>query len=411
MRKEMERETWVESLPEGRPALPDNVITGMTPQKLWRMLEAADTGAVKHQASLAMDIEDRDYKYRSALLTRKLQVISLRSSIVPAENTPKAKDDAAFIREIFDDLPLIRIQRDMLDAISKGYSVQEMIWDTSTGIWWPKTVEYVDPRIFKLAEDNRSMVIDDGTRDGVPLGYGKFICHDPGLTSGMVFRGGLIRTVAVLHMCKSFSLKDWMTFAEVYGMPIRTAAYPPGAKRSEIEALKSQLKALGSNASAVYKQGTEIVLHQVRAGAGQGPYKELEQFLDRAITGLVLGQTMATEDPEHGSRAQADTAVEGVMKVWRDADAQNLAETVNAHLIRPIIDVNRGVRARYPRWVHDTRRRAMSITDLAQSLPVLVGMGLDVSKRDVYEIVGLSPPDEEDELLTVEDAGRIADAA
>jgi len=49
------------------------------------------------------------------------------------------------------------------------------------------------------------------------------------LKSGLPIRGGVARLVAVSIMCKVFGLKDWMRFAELFGMPLRISRYGPGA--------------------------------------------------------------------------------------------------------------------------------------------------------------------------------------
>jgi phage gp29-like protein len=39
--------------------------------------------------------------------------------------------------------------RDMLDALAKGFSVNEIIWDTGAAQWKPAAYKYCDPRWFQ----------------------------------------------------------------------------------------------------------------------------------------------------------------------------------------------------------------------------------------------------------------------
>ncbi len=51
--------------------------------------------------------------------------------------------------------------------------------------------------------------------------------HTPRSKSGSVWRNGLARLVAVMYMLKSFTVRDWWAFAEVFGIPVRVGKYDP----------------------------------------------------------------------------------------------------------------------------------------------------------------------------------------
>ena len=85
--------------------------------------------------------------------------------------------------------------------------------------------------------------------------------HTPHAVSGHASRGGLLRVTALAFIGKNFALKDWLTFAEVFGMPVRIARYEPNASVEEKSELPKMLRNMGSDAAGVFRcDTTEIYL-------------------------------------------------------------------------------------------------------------------------------------------------------
>ena len=40
-------------------------------------------------------------------------------------------------------------------------------------------------------------------------------------------RAGILRVVAWMYLFKNYDLKDWVSFAEIYGLPLAPGAYLP----------------------------------------------------------------------------------------------------------------------------------------------------------------------------------------
>jgi phage gp29-like protein len=47
-----------------------------------------------------------------------------------------------------------------------------------------------------------------------------------------------------MYLFKNYALKDWMGFAEVFGMPLRVGKYEPGASRADRESLIQAVRSL-----------------------------------------------------------------------------------------------------------------------------------------------------------------------
>lgn len=96
---------------------------------------------------------------------------------------------------------------DMLDAIGKGVSFTEIIWDMSAGQFWPARLEYRDPRWFTF--DRRTLRQPllrggiDGSGQPEPLPPFKFITTQIKAKSGLPVRGGIARLAAWAWMFKA----------------------------------------------------------------------------------------------------------------------------------------------------------------------------------------------------------------
>ena len=140
--------------------------------------------------------------------------------------------------------------KDLLDALGKGYSVTEIMWRRG-GSWQPESYEWRDQRFFTFDRESRRKIrlLDAANMaEGIELAPYKFIVHLPHLKTGLPIRGGIARVAAWAYLCKNYTVKDWLTFAEVFGMPLRIGRYQNGALKEDIQILKMAVANLGSDA-------------------------------------------------------------------------------------------------------------------------------------------------------------------
>jgi len=197
-------------------------------------------------------------------------------------------------------------------------------------------------------------------------------------------------------MFKHYGLKDWMAFAEVFGMPLRLGKYRPGESQANIDILKMAVANLGIDAAAVIPEGMSIEFEELANTAGGADlFERLARFMDSQISKAVLGQTMTTDDGS--SRAQAEVH-DQVRTDLRDADAGQLAETLERDLVIPYIVLNHGPQKAYPR-VCLREPESADVTVLSEALGILVPLGLRVEASEVRDKLGFSDPDPDAECL------------
>ena len=401
---------------------------GLTPERLTQILREAEFGDPFLYLELAEEMEEKDLHYLAVLSTRKEAVSQIEFEIKPAS---AARDDvraAELVRAMLadDGLGLASAMIDILDAIGKGFSATEIVWDSSEREWFPRRLRWRDPRWFLFdwvsgeellvrtlsAEGSQIPVTGEaphgshfkraglygGLRGGIgiqpltePLLPYKFIVHIAKAKSGLPIRGGLARAAGWSYLFKNYVLKDWVTFAEVFGQPLRVGKYGPGATEQDKQALLQAVANIGTDAAAIMPESMVIEFTEARQSGNAALYQSMCAYLDAQVSKAVLGQTLTTEIPQGaGSRAAAevhDTVRGDIMS----ADARRLAATLNRDLIRPIVDLNLGPRKNYPRIVlgiaDDT-----DAADFVDIVSKLADRGVRIGQKTVLDRLGIAPP-------------------
>ena len=79
-------------------------------------------------------------------------------------------------------------------------------------------------------------------------------------------------------------------------------------------------------------------------------------------------------------------------------DARRLAATLNRDLIKPLVDLNRGARVRYPK-IKFAFEDQQGLEQLASALGAFIDLGLPVTQRAILDKFGLSAPGRDEPIL------------
>ncbi len=391
-RQALVKEIAAPSLTGVRTIWTDTVASGLTPYRLAEILRSAADGDPFAFLTLAEEMEERDLHYGAELGKRKLAASRLPISVESYSDSSKDKELADAVYGLTRRHGFRGLLKDLLDGLGKGFSAVEIIWDRSGETWKPGRFEWRDPRFFqfdRIARREIRLRDEQDLMDGVALPPYKFICHVPKIKSGLPIRGGLARLAAWAFMCKGYTTKDWLAFAEVFGMPFRMGKYHPGATPEDINVLKMAVANLGSDAAAVFPESMQVELVEAAKGGSQDFYKALAEYLDDQISKGILGQTASssgTPGKLGDEKLQSD-----VRDDIRDDDAEQLEETLNRDLVKPFIDLNFGPQENYPQL----QLRAIEQEDvnaLVTALEKLVPLGLKVEQSVVRDKIGLPDP-------------------
>ena len=395
-RRALRREVAAPTLAGARRVWPDAAIApGLTPERLAGLLQAAAEGDAHDYLALAEEMEERDPHYASVLGTRKRAVAGLAPVVEAASDAPRDRELAEALRAVVRRPEFGDLVDGLLDALGKGYSAVEIVWNRGGERWLPARYQWRDPRFFRYDRaDGRTLrLLDDAhPGEGAPLPWAKFVTHTPRLKAGLPARGGLARLAAAACMCKAYALTDWVAFAEVFGMPLRVGRYGPQASEEEIRTLAAAVANLGTDAAAVMPESMRIEFAATGAGRGGADiYERLAAFLDRQVSKAVLGQTASSEGTP--GRLGSDETQEKVRQDILRADARQLENTLNRDLARPFLDLNFGAREADPRIALPVRDPE-DVQALAAAVAQLAPLGLRPGAAELRERLGLSDPAE-----------------
>jgi phage gp29-like protein len=328
--------------------------SGLTPRRLAAILREADAGDPLRQMELFSEMEEKDAHLYSCLQTRKLSVSGLDWDVFPKGAGPDSDEAAGFAKETLNGIDNFEeALTDLLDAVGKGYSISEIMWAYRDGRVVPLALKKRQQKRFTFMEKDgvseRPRLLTTGEPVyGVPLIPDKFIVHVYRAGSDMPERGGLLRVLAWIYLFKNYALKDWVSFCEVFGMPLRLGIYSPTASKEDKESLIQAVTQLGSDAAGVISESTRIEFVEAAQKNG-APYMDLVELLNREISKAALGQTLTTDVGDKGSYA-AGVVHDGVRADIMRADARALERTINRDLVRPLTTFNFGPGVKPPEF-------------------------------------------------------------
>jgi phage gp29-like protein len=396
---------------------------GLTPEGLTAILRTAELGDPWLYLEMAEAMEEKDLHYLAVLSTRKHAVGELDFNVEAASSAPDDVRTADFVRETLleGDLDLRGRIFDIEDALGKGWSVSEIIWDLEGPEWRPKELVWRDPKFFIwdwISGDEllvRTLGEAPAYRDGRPgaltawirptpegpvglqpgsarLWPYKFVVHKSAAKSGLPVRGGLARIAAWVWLFKMYVLKDWVAFAEVYGQPLRVGKYGAGSSAADRQALLNAVANIGVDAAAIIPDSMliEFVENKTQAASNQ-LYEQFCDWLDRQTTKGILGQTLTTELPKGGGSRAAAMVHDMVRRDIAMDDARRLSETLNRDLVKPLVDLNLGPRRRYPK-IRIGFPDESDLARLSGALTPFIDRGLPVAQKAILDKFGLAAP-------------------
>lgn len=378
---------------------------GLTPVRLARILREADQGEPLSYFELAEQIEERDLHYAGVLGTRKRSVSQIDITVEAASDSAEDVARADMVREWIARDELADEMFDMLDAIGKGVSFTEIIWDTSEGQWRPSRLEWRDPRWFKFDRDGVTPLLrggENGNGADEQLEPFKFIQLKVKAKSGLPIRSGIARLAAWAWMFKAYTQRDWAIFTQTYGQPVRIGKYHAGASPEDRQTLYRAVANIAGDCAAIVPEGMVIeFVESKNVTAGSDLYEKRSDWLDRQISKAVLGQTTTTDAISGGHAVSQEHRQ--VQEDIETADCKTVSAALNRDLVRPWCDLEYGAevmrRSGYPRLVI-ARPKQEDLKTLSESLERLVPLGLRVSQSEVRDKFGLAEPeDEEDRML------------
>ena len=400
----------------GAIAIPDNP-TIVWPQLFWNMPFAM---------YVYEDMEEKDDMVSANLESRKDNVLSKPWHVEPAGDKLRDKKIAEFVEETLRDyMEFDEVLREMMDAIGDGVTIGENEWANGRDRVYVKKVHFKQPQLFSFSAQP----------------FGNFAAYGGPQTGPLRLRPGLEMLLSELNLDPNKSLEEQMPYKWLvnsfrpkwgsrFGSPTKRRCFwwtwfkkgglrawlrmlekGPGTVLTRYDqgdseaaiALKAGQAIMEENQVAVPKKFEVELLEHVRGQMGSMHKDLVDDVCNNALTRIIKGQTLTSRGNEGGTGSNALGEVhERVDQKKTEVDAKCIMSALNARggIVEAIVVFNHGPQDSYPKVRIDYDPGADKKLE-SDVIEYATGWGLDVSKKQVRELLQLQAPEDDDDRLVL----------
>ncbi|NVE91553.1 DUF935 domain-containing protein [Vreelandella titanicae] len=381
----------------------DHPTKGLTPARLYQILEAAEQGDLKAQSELFNDMEEKDSQIGADLGKRRQLAAELEWQIVPPDGASALEKRATeHAIEVFSGLEVEDLILDLGTGIGHGFANLELSWQRDGALRYIEQPTLRPHSWFRLHPDDQNCItLRDHSATGAELWPLGWVEHRHRAKSGYVARMGLHRMLAWPYLFQNYALGDLAQLLEIYGMPARIGKYPKNATEREKATLLRAVVTLGQNAAGIIPQGMDIEFQEA-AGKGSSAdlYKTMIDWCERAKAKAILGGTLTSGTGEGtNTNALGNVHERGQTSLIR-SDVRQYAGSVGKQILWPMAALNYGIEkpSRAPCFYLDCGETE-DLARLSKSLPTIVDMGVKVPMWWFHEKSGIPKAAEGEEVL------------
>lgn len=286
------------------------------------------------------DIERDAFAY-AVINKRKMAVVSFPWEVDPASNSLRDRKAAELVKAQLTAINFDKLTLDMLDAILKGFSVGEAVWNSDGNQIYVERVIPRNQRRFVFTEERAlRMLTLQNMMLGDELPDRKFIVHSTGGKDGSPYGLGIGSKLFWPTWFKRQNITFWLTFADKFGSPTVVGKYPSGTLPPDQDDLLASIQNVAQESGIIMPDGMVVeLLEASRSGAGDF-YERMCRYMDEQISVAVLGETMTTIAKAAGlGSGQSDVQNDIRLELAR-ADADLLTGTLQETLVKWIVEFN-----------------------------------------------------------------------
>ncbi|MFQ3669537.1 MAG: DUF935 family protein [Fimbriimonadaceae bacterium] len=310
-----------------------------------------------------------DGMVQTALSVKRQGVLAAPYRIRPADDSPSARERATFAERALERIEgsVADVLGHALDAFAKGWSVQELVWDSDGRETWLAAVRPKDPSFFGLRVDSfgqiRSLVLHLPGEAPQTIPRSKFAIYRN--RSGYRHpKGRSDLDAAHPHwQAKQALLAAWKFHLERFASPTVLGRFQRGLPPQDQEAILGALRDLNRHTAILFPEELTLGTMGGEREASTG-FLEAIEFHNREIARAILGQTLATDEGRRvGSLALGKVHLQ-VLMLQIEAIRRDLAETLmTEQILRPLVEMNFG-RGQLPKFEFEAGARSVFATGL-----------------------------------------------
>ncbi len=273
----------------------------------------------------------RDERCRAALDQRLNAAIARPWEVEPGGEDALDKAAAENIATQLKGFEFDAACRQLLHGVWYGYAIAEVMWARDGDRVVLADLLVRSPDRFRWTPGGEPLLCTLDSPAGVPLEPAKFVVlRRPGEHADVPFGPGLARWCFWPVWLKRHGLKFWSVALEKFSAPTAVGTYPPGASQPEQDRLLELVQEFATGVAVTLPEGQDVKLVEAARRTG-GDFQTFVEFLDRATTTTILGQSSTTDQgPWRGTaEVQQDVRDETVA-----ADCRLLDSALNSSIAR-----------------------------------------------------------------------------
>ncbi|EKE79711.1 DUF935 domain-containing protein [Idiomarina xiamenensis] len=279
----------------------------------------------------------RDDQVRSTFQQRRTAVTQAEIDIVPGGKSAQDIAAAEYIKQVLDDIGFDQVTDKMLYANHYGYSVAELMPVMRDGLWYLDSIKVRDRGRFRFGVNNELLLLKGAQQHAMPRE--KFWVFSVGQEhDDNPYGEGLAHALYWPVFFKRNCIKFWLIHLEKFGMPTATAKLSPAAIKDpeQREMALDVLDAVQADSGVLIPEDFVVELLEA-SRSGTADYKALEEGMNRAISKIILSQTMTTDDGSSYSQAKVHG---GVKADLIKSDADLICASFNTQVVDYLVSLN-----------------------------------------------------------------------
>lgn len=283
--------------------------------------------------------------------------------------------------------------REFLSALEYGVSVAEVVWAQRDGYWVPKHLKSRKPERFLFRADGTPLLASTGKVLDYPY---KLLVYRNDPEAENPYGTPLMSRCYWMWKFKHAGLEFWLSATEKAGVPSLIALFESMDERQAEEKagiISAALTDVSSGSGAALANVKEVKSLEM-----SGVLKDFQVLINTCnaeISYAITGQSLATQESEFGTKAQAVVHQDTLYNMC-SGDAVSLCHTLQ-QLIDWMVELNFGAGVPSPRGGFDLSNRATF-----DQVMKAVEQGVPVSRRLLYDRYGLPEPADDDDAFVVQ---------
>jgi phage gp29-like protein len=292
-------------------------------------------------------------------------------------------------------VPIYNIEKRLLSAIDYGFSAVEMVWENRDGWWLPSDVVLRKPERFVFDKEGRLKYKHHGSElmDLYSQAY-KWLVFRFDKDAENPYGTSALKACYWPWKFKKAGAEFWLMAAEKFAVPSILALFessePEDKVRQRALDLSELLSTVQSGAGAALANIKDVKL--LNAPEKVSEFRSLMEWCDTQIAYGIVAQSLAVQEAEHGTRAQAEVHQGTFMSVARNTCRELVP--VLQQVIDWVVELNFGPGETVPKLTFDLDEHA-SWEDVCSA----IDHGIPVSRSAFYDRYGMPEPTDEDDAF------------